>query len=589
MLTGTLIHQGDRVLASVTLHRVGNDSVIAKATALASSGDIASLTDSLTWGILRQVWQRGTPPSPVLTGLTTKSVDALRAFLDGERRFQKLESDSALAYYRRAFELDSNFVQAFLRYDYVNDWALNDEDSLVHARLLALKDRLPARERLWLEGRELKAPLPARIANWKRLAAQYPDYPPILMSTADPIVHSGPFFGIPMSDARPYLDRLEKLVPEHGDTRFHVALLTANVGSADSAAIAMKSAGRTMGDPWSTLLDWMGSLYESQARETPLPPLDAAIPVVRNSEDQGRTRPAVAAFAGLVGIDNYAAPHRLAALEHARAAGAFPGEQELMSTLAEGMLRGSRGDWTGAMRALRRTEAARLSYGERITSARVAVIGAWLDAVDVAAADSTLARVRAMRDDDALPVDRLELHWLDGVQGVLTGNEARVQAARRAIAADTTLLARHVARSLAGLWLAHTNPDAGADSLKALSDESMRDGSFLLSVEAIDRLVVARALRKRGKPAEVERYLMWPDAASNVMRSMTVKYSFGPLVHYERGVALEEAGNREAALYSLRKFLRSYDMPPASHRGLVDDARKRVARLQATDVAAARR
>ena len=62
VLTGTLIHQGDRVLASVTLHRVGSDSVIAKATALAGSGDIASLTDSLTWGILRQVWQRGTPP-----------------------------------------------------------------------------------------------------------------------------------------------------------------------------------------------------------------------------------------------------------------------------------------------------------------------------------------------------------------------------------------------------------------------------------------------------------------------------------------------------------------------------------------------
>ncbi|MEO6529072.1 MAG: serine/threonine-protein kinase, partial [Gemmatimonadaceae bacterium] len=211
VLTGTLINEGDRVRASVSLHQVGSDSAIARATALAAPRDIAALTDSLTWGILRQVWQRGTPPSPVLTGLTTTSVDALRAFLEGERRFQRIETDSALAYYRRAFELDSGFAQAFLRYDFVRSWTLESEDAAAHARLLALKGRLPERERLWLEASELNAPFPARVANWKALAGRYPDYPPILMSAADPIVHSGPIYGIPIADARPYLDRLEQL------------------------------------------------------------------------------------------------------------------------------------------------------------------------------------------------------------------------------------------------------------------------------------------------------------------------------------------------------------------------------------------
>ncbi|HKH93594.1 MAG TPA: serine/threonine-protein kinase, partial [Gemmatimonadaceae bacterium] len=136
VLTGTLINQGDRIRASVTLNRVGSDSAIAKATALASPRDIAALTDSLTWAILRQVWQRGTPPSPVLAGLTTPSVDALRAFLDGERQFQRLDADAALADYRRAFEIDSNFVQAFLRYHFVNGWKIvSTPDSAVDQRL----------------------------------------------------------------------------------------------------------------------------------------------------------------------------------------------------------------------------------------------------------------------------------------------------------------------------------------------------------------------------------------------------------------------------------------------------------------------
>ncbi|MEO6529267.1 MAG: hypothetical protein ABIP93_21795, partial [Gemmatimonadaceae bacterium] len=407
-----------------------------------------------------------------------------------------------------------------------------------------------------------------------------------LMSAADPIVHSGPIYGIPIADARPYLDRLEQLVPEHGDTRFHAAIVMAAIGSPDSAAAAMTSASRLMGAPWGAMLSWMGKLYDSQARGTPLPPLDGALDMARTSAADARAHPTIAAFDGMLGMDTYAAAHRLAALEHVRAKGIFSGDMELISTLPEGMLRGSRGDWTSAMRAFRRAESSPLSFAERITSARVAVIASWFSAMDVAEADSALARAHVQRDDDARAVDRIELHWLDGVQGVLHGDAARVQTARRALDADTTLMARHTARSLAGLWLSRTSADAGADSLKALTDETMREGAILLSVEALDRLIVARALRKRGRPADVERYLMWNDAATNIIRSITVKYSFGPIVNYERGVALDEAGNRAAAMFRLRRFVQSYDQPPAAHRSLVDDAKKRLARLEATDVAA---
>jgi hypothetical protein len=51
-------------------------------------------------------------------------------------------------------------------------------------------------------------PVPARAARWKELAQRFPDYPPILMSAADLIVHNGPVYGIPSGDARPYLNRL---------------------------------------------------------------------------------------------------------------------------------------------------------------------------------------------------------------------------------------------------------------------------------------------------------------------------------------------------------------------------------------------
>ena len=272
VLTGTLINEGDRVRASVILSRVGSDSAIARASALAAPRDIAALTDSLTWGVLQAVWRRGTAPSPVLTGRTTKSFDALRAFLDGERDFLRLDGPQALVNYRRAFELDSNFAQAYLRYDYANTWILNPADAEVHRRLLALKDSLPERERLWLETREAPMPVPAKIAAWKELAKKYPDYPPVLMAVADPIIHSGPLYGIPMTDARPYLDRIMQLVPDHPDTKFHLGALLMMTGDADEAASTLINAASGIGSTFGDQVRFMGEMIAStRPGAAPLP------------------------------------------------------------------------------------------------------------------------------------------------------------------------------------------------------------------------------------------------------------------------------------------------------------------------------
>ena len=585
VITGTLINQGDRVLASVALHRVGSDSAIAKATALAAPHDIAALTDSLTWGILRQVWQRGVPPSPVLTGLTTRSVDALRIFLDGERHFQRLEVAAAARDYSRAFELDSNFAQAYLRYEYVRTYAGNPTDAHAHARLLALKDRLPERERSWVEAFEKPLPVPADVARWDSLALRYPDYPPILMQAADPIIHAGPFYGIPIGRARPYLDRLEQLVPEHADTRFHIAMVNMATGSADSSAASLLNSARVMGRPWGTILRFMARYYDAEARGASLSIDDSALAVARDVVAEARRTPYWVRLTGYFGIEGGGARERLDALERSRAAGILSGDLELASTLGEGLLRTSRGDWTGGLRALRRAEGSALGYTERITSARVAVVGAWLGGVDVSTADSALQRVKAMPADGAVDADRLELRWLDGAVGVLVGDEPRVQRVRRSLLADTAITSRHAARSLAGLWLARTNADAGSDTLKAVSDLAMRGEAFLPAVEAIDRLVIARSLRRRGTPAESERYLMWIDASTPVLRNGSVKAAMAPLVNYERGVAFDEAGNRAAATFWLHRFLTMYDQPPAAHRSIVGDARNRLAQLEATDAA----
>jgi serine/threonine protein kinase/tetratricopeptide (TPR) repeat protein len=585
VLTGTLINEGDRVRASVTLSRVGSDSAIARASALAAAHDIAAITDSLTWGVLQAVWRRGTAPSPVLTGRMTKSFDALRAFLDGERYFFRLDAPHALPSYRRAFELDSNFAQAFLRYDYANDWVLNSTGVEVHRRLMALKDSLPERERLWLETREAPMTVPERIAAFKELAKRYPDYPPVLMGVADPILHSGPIYGIPLMDARPWLDRITQLVPDHPDTKFHLGFMLMATGDADDAATTLLSAGNGLDNDFGSEVKFMGDLVASTkpGGKAPTPAqIAAAATLFSNAGDGAR---AFADFSGKLGLFPINPSVQLEALDYARKSDIYKGGIDLASALGEGELRVYRGDWIGGLRALERAESSALSFGSRASSARVAVMGAWLGAVDTATAERILRRVQAFPRDNAARLDRAELLWLDGLQAVNLGDEARVRRAQQELSSDTSVAFRYAKRSLTGLWLDHIKSKAGADTLKAISDDAMRSRVALLSVEAIDRLVVARALRQRGTPAEAERYLMWPDAGINTGRAANVQNSVGPLVRYERGLALEEAGKRPDALYQLRKFVSAYDQPQPAHRALVDDAKQRIAKLEITDAA----
>ena len=72
---------------------------------------------------------------------------------------------------------------------------------------------------------------------------------------------------------------------------------------------------------------------------------------------------------------------------------------------------------------------------------------------------------------------------------------------------------------------------------------------------------------------------MWVDAAVNTPRSASVQAFMYPLIAYERGLALEEAGQSEAAAYQLRRVVQILDEPVEKHRAILDDARLKLERL----------
>src|SRR5688572_17611854 len=85
VIRGSLARVGTRVRADGVVLGVDSASTLAHVSVTTSGDDLAMLTDSLTWGLLRQLSSiRGVPPLGVGT-VSTTSLPALRAYLEGER------------------------------------------------------------------------------------------------------------------------------------------------------------------------------------------------------------------------------------------------------------------------------------------------------------------------------------------------------------------------------------------------------------------------------------------------------------------------------------------------------------------------
>ena len=130
---GNLVRAGQGVRLELGLFSSTDLRPIARASVTADPISLSVLTDSAAWSLLRQVWRSGTPPSPSLEAVTTRSIPALRAFLDGERAMAANDFMRAADNFAQAIQADSTFWLAYWRYEFAQNWHGHPVDSAVHA------------------------------------------------------------------------------------------------------------------------------------------------------------------------------------------------------------------------------------------------------------------------------------------------------------------------------------------------------------------------------------------------------------------------------------------------------------------------
>jgi serine/threonine-protein kinase len=180
VVTGSAVSTGDRVRLAADLYAVDGGQRLGRAQVDGPADSVLPLVDRLSVALLRDVWRSREPlPSLRIASLTTDSLAALRAYLQGERHYRRLDFDSALTAYTRAVEVDSSFALAHLRRALVYGWTGGYGSPASHqaaAAALRFAERLPPRSRRLLAGYRLfDEGSPQAIDSLRAFVEDYPD------------------------------------------------------------------------------------------------------------------------------------------------------------------------------------------------------------------------------------------------------------------------------------------------------------------------------------------------------------------------------------------------------------------------------
>jgi serine/threonine protein kinase/tetratricopeptide (TPR) repeat protein len=591
-LRGTLVQDGVNVRADVGLYEADGVRPLAQGITITAHRDsLRMLTDSLVWALLQQVWQRGEPPSPSLAAVTTRSLPALRAFLDGERHIEKDEWKSAALAYRSAIASDSTFWLAYFRYGLARSWIDEKIEPSILSTLQANKKLLPEREQLLVEA-WAEDSIPREGELLEEVTRRFPDYWPGWFRYGDFLHHVGPLLGYTWKDTRRAFDRALLQNPRLKPAYHHMF----SDGAGRDSAQRARALERYLSLPGFDPLENQAQLAADLQHMRLIDALDRSGGVISpqasalaDSVARHYLSPAIGDFqrvtwpvsfiwhrnpAGQVAFNRRVLQH---VRDESAAAPPFGG---IAWAWAE------RGAWDSALAAM--SEAVRREPHPREYS--LAVLGAWLGAI--APREAVVRRAAASRMVNALENGNQKsellgmLAWLDGFLAFVVRDGTALDRARKDALRSGRPYADVIDRSLAAFDRAlRGERHAAALDLLALERHCAgsyweRCGGAVTPNIAAHRLSAATWLLEAGDTAQVARLLIWHEARFTAWQwSLVVR----PLAYLMLARIEEARGQTPSAKEHYEEFLRLYDSPMPAQQHLVDEARTASGRLSGTD------
>lgn len=192
IVTGSVVSVAEEIRLTAEVHTIAGERLGSVRVDGPASGFLR-LVDDLSISLLREVW-RSTRPVPGLSmeGVSSGSLEAIRAYLNGERLYRVADWGPALESFRRAIAADPDFALAHFRVLSTAFW-LGDDAGIQSAlaTVLPLMDRLPPREQALVRVLELEiaGDRSAAIDSLGAYVGRYPDDPEGWFRMADNMYH----------------------------------------------------------------------------------------------------------------------------------------------------------------------------------------------------------------------------------------------------------------------------------------------------------------------------------------------------------------------------------------------------------------
>ncbi|MBI4408968.1 MAG: hypothetical protein HY561_04635 [Gemmatimonadetes bacterium] len=230
-ILGDVVAAGGRVRVNAALYdaRAG-ERPRGRAAVEGESHELFRLVDGLAAQLLAQQVGASAGPTVRMAAVTTASLAALKAYLEGERELRRGRYDRALAGFRRATAEDSTFALAWYRLSLAAEWfSRGDLQAAAAERAVRYMDRLSepdqSRLRAFLAWRRGAADEAERL--YRGIVGTYPDDSDAWMQLGEVWFHYGPLRGRPISRSREAWQRVRSLEPHYAPAVYHLARIAA--------------------------------------------------------------------------------------------------------------------------------------------------------------------------------------------------------------------------------------------------------------------------------------------------------------------------------------------------------------------------
>ena len=251
-VVGAMVGNPAGVRVSADIYDLSTGEKVGQVSEEGGADAVLSLTSALSVNLTRALLQetgQGTVQDVRIGALTTTSLPALRAYLEGEASFRQANFAAAVTAYERAVELDSLFALAWHRlanaYGWLDDIG-NPTAALAGERSATLLDRLPARDRILVQASEAsRTGDPTFLDDIQEGVRLYPDDPDLWFELGEYIYHVGTQAGTAsLEQAMEAFERAVELDRGFGPYQVHPLELTIAMGDR-AAAEAMLERYRT--------------------------------------------------------------------------------------------------------------------------------------------------------------------------------------------------------------------------------------------------------------------------------------------------------------------------------------------------------